>query len=153
MELARDENWMRQALELAEEAFAEGEVPVGALVVYQEAVVGRGRNRKEQLADPTAHAEMEALRQAAHDLGRWRLGDCTLYATLEPCPMCMGALLAARIQRLVFGCRDPKAGAAVSLYRLADDGRLNHRFEVTEGVLGEEAAELLRRFFRQRRGQ
>ncbi len=143
---------MREAIEQAELALREGEVPVGAVVVCGGQPVGRGRNRKECLGDPTAHAEMEALREAARTLGRWRLVDCTLYATLEPCPMCMGAMLAARIGRLVFGCRDPKAGAAVSLYRLAGDERLNHRFEVAEGVLAEGSAGLLRKFFQQRRG-
>jgi tRNA(adenine34) deaminase len=147
----QDEQHMRTALEEARRAFAEGEVPVGAVVVYDGREAGRGRNAKEESGDPTAHAEVEALRRAAKNLGRWRLTGCTVYVTLEPCPMCIGAMLSARITRLVFGCADPKAGAAVSLYRLANDARFNHRIEVTGGVMADEASGLLRQFFRHRR--
>ncbi|RLB59174.1 MAG: tRNA-specific adenosine deaminase [Deltaproteobacteria bacterium] len=147
----QQQQWMREALQEAHRAFAEQEVPVGAVVVCDGRVVGRGRNRKEALRDPTAHAEVLALRQAAHHLDRWRLSGCSLVVTLEPCPMCMGAMISARIERLVFACPDPKSGAARSLYQLGQDERFNHRFEVVGGVLAEPAAELLRRFFRQRR--
>ena len=138
---------MRQALEVAREAVPLGEVPVGALVVCGGRVVGRAHNRRETANDPTAHAEILALRAAAQRLGSWRLVDCTLYATLEPCPMCVGAAVNARIRRLVYGCTDPKAGAVDTLYRIAEDPRLNHRIEVTAEVLAEEAAGLLRSFF------
>ncbi len=148
-----DHEWMQEALGEAARAFEAGEVPVGAVVVLDGRVVGRGRNRKESGLDPTAHAEMIAIRQAAAELGRWRLSGCTLYATLEPCPMCVGAMLSARIDRLVFGCRDPKAGAVRSLFELAADSRLNHRIEVREGIGADQAAELLRSFFRLRRGE
>jgi len=147
-----ERKWMDVALEQARLAASEQEVPVGAVVVYDDRVIGRGRNRKESERDPTAHAEMTAIRQAAATLGRWRLDGCTLYATLEPCPMCMGATISARIDRLVFGCTDPKAGAVVSLYEMANDPRLNHRVEVLQGVGAEEAAELLTSFFRRVRG-
>ncbi|HUU00954.1 MAG TPA: tRNA adenosine(34) deaminase TadA [Myxococcota bacterium] len=146
-----DHEWMQEALGEAARAFEAGEVPVGAVVVFDGRVVGRGRNRKESGLDPTAHAEIIAIRQAAAELGRWRLSGCTLYATLEPCPMCIGAMLSARIDQLVFGCRDPKAGAVRSLFELAADSRLNHRIEVREGIGAEQAAELLRSFFRLRR--
>ena len=145
------EQWMRQALEQAAMAYAEEEVPVGAVVVCGERVVGRGRNSKERSHDPTAHAEIEAIREAAGRLGRWRLTGCTMVVTLEPCPMCMGAIWAARMDGVVFGCRDPRSGAALSLYRIGEDRRLNHRVEVVEGVLAEESAELLKSFFAQRR--
>ena len=147
-----DQAWMQEALNEAARAFEAGEVPVGAVVVLNGRVVGRGGNRKESGRDPTAHAEMIAIRQAAAELGRWRLSGCTIYATLEPCPMCVGAMLSARLDRLVFGCRDPKAGAVASLFELAGDERLNHRIEVREGVAADQAAELLRSFFRLRRG-
>ncbi|MBN2496565.1 MAG: nucleoside deaminase [Deltaproteobacteria bacterium] len=146
-----DRNWMRIALEEARAALDEDEVPVGAVVVCEGREVGRGRNAREGSRDPTAHAEVLALRAAAAELGRWRLAGCTLYVTLEPCPMCMGAMLAARIDRLVFGCADPKSGAAESLYRLGEDARLNHRLAVSGGILADEAAALLKTFFRSRR--
>jgi tRNA(adenine34) deaminase len=147
----RDQALMRLALEQARLAFDEGEVPVGAVVVLDDQVIAAGRNGKERLHDPTAHAEVLALRQAAERLGRWRLSGCSLLVTLEPCAMCMGAAVSARIERLVFGCADPKAGAACSLFRLGEDDRLNHRFAVEGGLLADEAAELLRAFFRRRR--
>ncbi len=151
MKTDQDQNFMQAALEEAQKAFEEDEVPVGAVVVAGDRVVGRGRNHKEATNDPTAHAEMAAIRQAAEQLARWRLTDCTLYVTLEPCPMCLGAMLSARIARLVFGCADPKAGAAGTLYNLADDSRLNHKIVVEAGVLERQAAELLKTFFKNRR--
>lgn len=146
---------MALALEEARAAAAEGEVPIGAVVVCEGAVVARAHNRRENEKDPTAHAEIIAIREAARRLGRWRLSDCTVYVTLEPCPMCAGAMHQARIERLVYGAVDPKAGAVGTLYDLSNDERLNHRFEVTSGVLAEESADLLRAFFgrlRQGRG-
>lgn len=150
-----DVAYMALALEEARAAAAEGEVPIGAVVVCEGAVVARAHNRRENENDPTAHAELIAIREAARRLGRWRLSDCTVYATLEPCPMCAGAMHQARIERLVYGAADPKAGAVGTLYDLSSDERLNHRFSVTSGVLAEESAELLREFFgriRQDRG-
>lgn len=139
---------MRAALDLAREAGERGEVPVGALVVSPEGeIVGRGANRRERAQDPTAHAEVLALREAAERLGSWRLTGCTLYVTLEPCAMCAGAVVLARLPRLVFGARDPKAGFCGSLGDLVRDARLNHRVAVAEGVLAEESGELLRTFF------
>ena len=146
-----DEIWMGVALTEAARAEAAGEVPVGAVVVLHEAIIGRGHNRPIALSDPTAHAEILALRAAAHTLGNYRLPGTTLYVTVEPCLMCVGALLQARVQRLVFGCHDPKAGAAGSLYDVSNDPRLNHQLDVTSGVRAEESRELLQRFFRSRR--
>jgi tRNA(adenine34) deaminase len=122
-------------------------VPIGAVVVSGGAVVASGSNRRETDADPTAHAEMVAVREAARVLGRWRLSGCTVYVTLEPCPMCAGALHSARVDRCVFGATDPKAGAVGTLYDIASDERLNHRYEVTGGVLAEESSALLKAFF------
>jgi tRNA(adenine34) deaminase len=144
---------MRLALEQAREALRVDEVPVGAVAVVEGRVVGRAHNQRELLRDPTAHAEMLALTQAAAALDRWRLTGVTLYVTLEPCAMCAGAMVLARIDRLVYGARDPKAGAVESLYRLLDDERLNHRVASTTGVLAEECGALLREFFGKRRGQ
>ncbi|HET8542221.1 MAG TPA: tRNA adenosine(34) deaminase TadA [Anaeromyxobacter sp.] len=146
------ERWMREALALAREAGERGEVPVGAAAVHEGRVVGRGTNARESAHDPTAHAELVAIQEAARTLGRWRLTGVTLYATLEPCAMCAGAMVLARIDRLVFGASDPKAGAAGSLMDLTADPRLNHRFPVERGVLAAESGELLRAFFRARRG-
>ena len=142
---------MSLALAEARQAAAEGEVPVGAIVVASGQLVGRGRNGRERLGDPTAHAEVAALRAAARRLGRWRLTGCTLYVTLEPCFMCAGALVNARLDRLVFAAKDPKAGAAGSLADVCRDARLNHQLVVTGGVLEAECGALLRDFFRQRR--
>ncbi|MEO7794461.1 MAG: tRNA adenosine(34) deaminase TadA [Thermoanaerobaculia bacterium] len=148
-----DERWMREALVLAGQAAAMGEVPVGALVVTAEgAVVGTGWNRREQAQDPTAHAEMLAIRDAAAATGAWRLGGCTLYVTLEPCAMCAGAAVLARIERLVFGAADPKGGFCGSLGDLVRDPRLNHRLEVQGGVLADEAGAKLKGFFAGLRG-
>ncbi|MGK4005924.1 nucleoside deaminase [Sorangium sp. So ce1036] len=139
---------MQGALAEAQAAAAAGDVPVGALIVDAAGVVlARGRNRREIDQDPTGHAEVDALRTAARQLGRWRLEGATVYATLEPCPMCAGALVNARIARLVYGCPDPKAGAIDTLFTIGRDSRLNHRFVVTSGVLAEESAALLRAFF------
>jgi len=141
------ETYMEQALEEARRASQRGEVPVGAVVVHQDQVIARAHNRRELDQDPTAHAEILALGLAARELGSWRLCDCTLYVTLEPCPMCAGALVNARVDHLVYGCSDPKAGAVRTLYSLCEDPRLNHRLEVTRGVLAEPCAHLLRDFF------
>ena len=138
---------MRLALEVAEQAGRSGEVPVGAVVVVRGQVVAVAHNQRECLNDPTAHAEIIALRAAAAALGGWRLVDAELYVTMEPCPMCAGAVVNARIRRLVYGCDDPKAGAARTLYRLLDDARLNHQVEVVPGVLAAESAALLKSFF------
>ncbi len=143
---------MQEALRLAAEAAAAGEVPVGAVAVLDGRVVGRGRNRREEDRDPCAHAELLALREAARTLGRWRLTGVTLVVTLEPCAMCAGAMVLARIDRLVFGASDPKAGAVGSLMDLSSDARLNHRFPVDRGLRAEECGEQLRAFFRARRG-
>ncbi len=145
--------WMGEALREARLAFAAGEVPVGAVVVAGDRAVGRGRNRREASGDPLAHAEIEALRQAAERIGGWRLTGCTIYVTLEPCAMCAGALVNARVERLVFGCRDPKAGFCGSLGDLVRDPRLNHRLAVTEGILSAEATGLLQEFFAGLRGR
>ncbi|QJA06956.1 tRNA adenosine(34) deaminase TadA [Thermosulfurimonas marina] len=143
---------MEMALAEARQAAEEGEVPVGAVLVSAEGeILARAHNRPIALCDPTAHAEILALREGARKLGNYRLLGTTLYVTLEPCPMCAGALVYARVARLVFGARDPRFGACVSLYRLVTDPRLNHRLEITEGVLAEDCAALLKEFFRQRR--
>jgi len=142
---------MAEALAEARRAAGEGEVPIGAVVAFEGRVVGRGRNARERLADPTAHAEILALQEAARALGRWRLTGATLYATLEPCPMCAGALVNARIDRLVYAVADPKAGAAGTLFDIPRDARLNHRVQVEAGVLAEECGQVLTDFFRARR--
>ena len=142
-----DTFWMYQALGEARRAAVEGEVPIGAVVVRGEEVVGRGHNRREQDGDPLAHAEILAIREAAIAIESWRLTGCTLFVTLEPCAMCAGALVNSRIERLVFGARDPKAGYCGSLGDLVSDPRLNHRLAVSEGVLAEEAGALLKEFF------
>jgi tRNA(adenine34) deaminase len=146
-----DERWMRAALAEARAAVTHHDVPIGAVVVRDEVVIGRGRNERELLQDPTAHAEVLALRAAAAALGSWRVLDATLYVTLEPCAMCAGAIVLARVPRVVYGCTDPKAGAAGSVLDVLAEPRLNHRPEVVGGVLGAESAELLRGFFRDRR--
>lgn len=145
--------WMEQALAQARLAGEAGEVPVGAVVVKDGVVVGRGHNRNLQDHDPTAHAEMVALRQAAAHLRNHRLSGCVLFATIEPCAMCAGAMVHARVARLVYGANDPKAGAAGSVLEVVNHPRLNHRMEVTSGVLANQCSELLRAFFQSRRGQ
>ena len=142
-----DVYWMGVALREAGKAADRGEVPIGAVVVRDGAVLGRGFNLRETRHDPTAHAELVAIRKASARLASWRLTGATLYVTLEPCPMCMGAILLARIDRVVFGCYDPKAGAAGSLYDLSADPRLNHRVDLTAGVREAECASIIRAFF------
>jgi tRNA(adenine34) deaminase len=146
-----DEAFMREALALAREAADAGEVPVGAIVVKEGVVIGRGHNRPISGRDPTAHAEVAALRDAAARIGNYRLVDCTLYVTLEPCAMCSGAIMHARVARVVYGATDPKAGACGSVVNLFADGRLNHHATVTGGLLAEEAGKLLQAFFAARR--
>jgi tRNA(adenine34) deaminase len=146
------EYWMQRALELAREAEGAGEVPVGCVVVAEGEIIGEGRNSPISLLDPTAHAEMLAIRQAAFAANNYRLNDATLYATLEPCAMCAGALVAARIRTLVFGARDLRFGGVRSKFQIADSPLLNHRVEIVEGVLGAESTAMLQRFFNSRRG-
>ena len=147
----RDSDWMRRALELAARAEAEGEVPVGALVVRDDQVLGEGWNQPVALRDPTAHAEILALRTAAQKIGDYRLGGSTLYVTLEPCPMCAAAIAHARIMRLVFGAWDPRQGAAGSAFNLVTADAMNHRVDVFGGVLSEECGAMLKKFFESRR--
>jgi tRNA(adenine34) deaminase len=147
----QDRRFMAEALAFARIAYAEQEVPIGAVVVRDGHLIGRGRNRRERLADPTHHAEIEAIREAAREVGHWRLEDCTLYATLEPCPMCAGAAVNARIRRIVYGATDPKAGYCGTLGDIPGDARLNHRPQVEGGLLAEESAEMLRQFFQAKR--
>jgi len=149
--MSRDETWMRRALELAARAQAEGEVPVGAIVVRDGAALGEGWNRPIAMHDPTAHAEILALRAAAAAAGDYRLGEATLYVTLEPCPMCAAAIAHARIARLVFGAWDPRQGAAGSVFNLVAADAMNHRVDAFGGVLSEECGALLRGFFAGRR--
>jgi tRNA(adenine34) deaminase len=144
---------MYSALEQARRAFEIDEVPIGAVVVHQDEIIGEGYNQRETLSDPTAHAEMIAITQAAQALGDWRLSGCTLYVTLEPCPMCAGAIVQARMPRVIFGTTDPKAGACTTLYQITDDPRLNHRCVVLGGVLQEECKKLLQEFFSQQRAR
>ncbi len=144
---ASDEHWMQAALAEARLAEEKGEVPVGAVVIHDGQVIGRGHNLRESSQDPTTHAEIIAIQEAAKHLGSWRLIDATIYVTLEPCPMCAGALVNARVPRVVWGCNDPKAGATETLYAIGNDERLNHRFESVSGVLREECSALLTEFF------
>jgi len=151
MDQDRDKQFMRLALAEADKAIQAGEVPVGAVIVGGGEVIASAHNRPVGLRDPSAHAEILALRKAASAEGNYRLAGSTLYVTIEPCLMCAGALIHARVSRLVFGAPDPKGGAVVSLYRVLDDSRLNHRIEVTGGVLAEECGEIMSRFFREKR--
>jgi tRNA(adenine34) deaminase len=146
-----DERLMKLAIEQARIAEENGDVPIGAVIVYENQIIGRAYNQREQLQDPTAHAEIIALTQAAAFLESWRLHGCTIYVTLEPCPMCAGALVLARVDRLVYGCDDPKTGAVKSLYNIVTDERLNHTVNVTSGVLAEECSGVLQQFFQRRR--
>ena len=146
-DIPNDEAWMRHAIDEAKLAEEKGEVPVGAIIVHDGQIIGRGHNERELSQDPTTHAEMIAIRQAAKALGSWRLIDTTLYVTLEPCPMCAGALVNARVPRVVWGCNDPKAGATETLYTIGSDARLNHRFDCVGGVLRDECSALLTGFF------
>jgi len=147
----RDQEFMREALIEAKKAFSLGEIPIGAVIVKNGQIIARDHNRREELKDPTAHAEILVMRKAGAILGGWRLSQTTLYVTIEPCPMCAGALVQARVGRIVYGAEDSKAGAVTSLYSIATDERLNHRLEVTGGVLAEEAVALMRQFFQSRR--
>jgi tRNA(adenine34) deaminase len=146
-----DERYMKSAIDAAMIAEENGDVPIGAVIVHQNQIIAKAYNQREQLNDPTAHAEIIALTQAAAALESWRLNGCTIYVTLEPCPMCAGALVLARIDRLVFGCADPKTGACGSLYNIVQDSRLNHRLEIQSGVLADECSALLTKFFEKRR--
>jgi tRNA(adenine34) deaminase len=146
-----DERFMRLAIAQAQLAPGHGDIPIGAVVVHNGTVIGAGHNERELHEDPTAHAETIALRAAARTLRSWRVLEATLYVTLEPCAMCAGAIVLARVPRVVFGARDPKAGAAGSVLDVLDEPRLNHRPQVQAGVLGDECSELLRAFFRERR--
>lgn len=148
-----DEDWMRLAIAEAKKAEAIGEVPIGAIIVRGHEIVGRGYNLRESTLDSTAHAEMIAIREASGHLQAWRLLDCTLYVTLEPCPMCAGALVQSRVPRVVYGTRDPKAGCGGTLMNLLQEPRFNHRADVVEGVLQEECADLLTSFFRRLRNK
>ena len=147
----KDIRFMKLALEEATLAFAEGEVPVGSVLVIGDAVITKAHNNKEYSNDPTGHAELLTLKSGARETGNWRLSDAALYVTKEPCIMCAGAMVNARLGRLVYGCRDEKGGAVDSLYALLSDQRLNHQVEVVSGVLEEECAEILKRFFREKR--
>ena len=146
-----DEKYMSLALEQARMAFQRGEIPIGAVLVREGVVIAADHNRREELRDATAHAEVLALRRGGELLGGWRLPGCTLYVTVEPCPMCAGALVQARVERLVYGAADPKGGAAGTLYDIVRDPRLNHRLEVTAGVLASECGLLMQLFFQARR--
>jgi tRNA(adenine34) deaminase len=149
--MATDSDFMREALAEAQAAAEAGEVPIGAVVVHEGKIIGRGQNRVLRDNDPTAHAEIVAMREAAQALGNYRLTDCALYVTLEPCAMCAGAMIHARLARLVYAASDPKAGAVSSVLQVLNHPRLNHQTAVETGLLGEESGELLREFFRQRR--
>ena len=144
-------DYMRRALELAAQAGEEGDVPVGCVIVRDGAIVGEGRNRREENGDATAHAELEAIRDACRRLGSWRLHRCTMYVTLEPCPMCAGAIVQARIPRVVIGCMNPKAGCAGSVLDLLHEDGFNHQAEVETGVLGEECSRMMKDFFKELR--
>ncbi|MEN8127654.1 MAG: tRNA adenosine(34) deaminase TadA [Planctomycetota bacterium] len=146
-----DERYMRMAIDQAYIAEENGDVPIGCVIVHENRAIAKAYNQREQLHDPTAHAEIIALTQAAEAIGNWRLHGCTIYVTLEPCPMCAGALVLGRLDRLVYGTDDPKTGAVKSLYNIVQDDRLNHRLEVTDGVLSDECRKQLQAFFQRRR--
>ena len=144
---------MKLAIDQAIVARENGDVPIGAVIVFQDKIIAKAHNQRHLLNDPTAHAEIIALTQAAEFIGNWRLNGCSVYVTLEPCPMCAGALVLARMDRLVFGCYDPKAGACGSLYNIVQDQRLNHNLETTSGILEADCVELLQDFFKIRRNE
>jgi len=146
-----DQRCIKLAIEQAKIAEENGDVPIGAVIVYKDQIIAKAYNQREQLKDPTAHAEIIALTQAAAFLENWHLNGCTMYVTLEPCSMCAGALVLSRMDRLVFGCADPKTGACGSIYNIVQDNRLNHRLEITAGVLADECSKLLQDFFQQKR--
>ncbi|WIF95913.1 tRNA adenosine(34) deaminase TadA [Caminicella sporogenes] len=147
------EYFMKEALIEAKKAFEIGEVPIGAVIVRKNEIIARGYNLRETLKDPTAHAEIIAIKKAAQVLSSWRLTDCELYVTIEPCAMCAGAIVLSRLNKLVIGAMDPKGGAAGSLYNIVNDERLNHRVEVIYGILESECSEIMKKFFRQLRGK
>lgn len=149
----QDEHYMLEAIKAAQIAEENGDVPIGAVIVHNDTIIAKAYNQREQLQDPTAHAEIIALTQAAAALENWRLHGCTIYVTLEPCTMCAGAMVLARLDRLVYGCDDPKAGACKSLYNIVQDERLNHRLEVTSGVLADQCSRQLQAFFHCRRAE
>ncbi len=151
IDIKLDQRFMKVAIDQAKIAEENGDVPIGAVIVHNNTIIAKAYNQREQLADPTAHAEIIALTQAAAALENWHLNGCTMYVTLEPCPMCAGALVLSRMDRLVYGCDDPKTGACKSLYNIVQDNRLNHRLEVTGGVLQEQCREQLQQFFARRR--
>lgn len=151
MEIFDDKYWMRLALRTAEKALEQKEVPVGCLVIHENKIIGRGYNQREMLNDSTAHAEMIAISAACQQMGSWRLENTTIYVTMEPCPMCAGAIVLSRIPRLVYGVEDPKAGACGTLYNIVQDSRLNHTVEVIGGVLESDSRELIQNFFRKLR--
>jgi tRNA(adenine34) deaminase len=146
-----DSQFMAAAIDQANIALKNGDVPIGAVIVYKKQIIAKGYNQRHQLNDPTAHAEIIALTAASEYIGNWRLHGCSIYVTLEPCCMCAGALVLARLDRLIYGCDDPKAGACGSLYNIVQDERLNHRLQITKGVLAEDCAKLLQDFFRNKR--
>jgi tRNA(adenine34) deaminase len=146
--MTREEYYMTEALLEAKKALAKDEVPIGAVAVHQDRIIGRGHNERETLKDPTRHAEITAIQEAAHFLGGWRLTDVELYVTIEPCVMCSGAALQARLKRIIYGAKDPKGGGVHSLYEIPSDQRLNHQIEVLGGVLEEECRQLMQDFFR-----
>ena len=146
-----EEHFIFKAMEEAAIAEENGDVPIGAIITYENSIIARAHNQREQLNDPTAHAEIIALTQAAAYLGTWRLHGCSIYVTLEPCPMCAGALVLARVDRLVYGCNDPKTGACGSLYNIVEDDRLNHRIATISGVLADECSRQLSAFFQKKR--
>ncbi|WP_298761041.1 tRNA adenosine(34) deaminase TadA [uncultured Megasphaera sp.] len=149
--MTKDEFYMGKALEEAKTAYAVGEIPIGAVIIYQKKAIARAYNLRESLPCATAHAELLAIEKACRALGRWRLSGCTLYVTCEPCPMCAGAIVNSRLDRVVYGCADPKAGAVRSLFQLADSPLLNHQASITAGVRADECAALLKDFFRKKR--
>ena len=146
--MKNDKKYMELAFKEAEKALEMDEVPIGAVVVKDGEVIGRGYNLREKEQDPTAHAEIIAIREAAQNLGSWRLESCEIFVTLEPCPMCTGAMIQARIKRLVYAASDPKGGTAGSLYNLADDNRFNHQIEVKKGIMAEKSSKMLKNFFK-----
>lgn len=152
-DLSVDKQYMQMAIDQAYIAEENGDVPIGCVIVYENRIVAKAYNQREQLHDPTAHAEIIALTQAAEAVGNWRLHGCTIYVTLEPCPMCAGALVLGRLDRLVYGTDDPKTGAVKSLYNIVQDDRLNHRLDVTCGVLEDECRKQLQDFFQRRRAE
>jgi tRNA(adenine34) deaminase len=149
--MTKDEFYMGKALAEAKIAYAVGEIPIGAVIIYEKKVIAAAYNLRETLPCATAHAELLAIEKACRALNRWRLSGCTLYVTVEPCPMCAGAIVNSRLDRLVYGCDDPKAGAVRSVLSIVDNDRLNHRVEVTAGIRSEECSQLMKDFFKQRR--